>query len=325
MSETQGSKRKVQGRSPPFPFIPLEKAIERARQLGEYSRGHPVRMLSAVNGAWGYNAKSSGGIQTVAALKAFGLITDAGSGDDRKIALSEDAVRLQRNPPAQVIKEILWTAALRPKVIEEYYHKWGTDRPPDEECRWNLIDERGFTPEAAKTFLAVYDATLAFAGLLNSDTGDEVAQDVDRDMAPLTSEQKTVGSRGSGTRGTTRDMGRDSPRKVVAMEGERVVFAEENSPDQYLRLVASGQMDEFLLDALSDYVERQRKRLNADKQRRFDEMDRNIPASRGGSFKISPEMRKALREKGYSDEHIDQMGEERVHKELNLIVGPPRQ
>jgi hypothetical protein len=45
------------------------------------------------------------------------------------------------------------------------------------------------------------------------------------------------------------------------MAGERVVFVEETSPAQYLKLVASGDMDASLLEALEDYVKRQKKRL----------------------------------------------------------------
>lgn len=45
------------------------------------------------------------------------------------------------------------------------------------------------------------------------------------------------------------------------MEGERVVFTEEADPQRYIKLVASGDVDETLLDALTDYVKRQRKRL----------------------------------------------------------------
>lgn len=44
------------------------------------------------------------------------------------------------------------------------------------------------------------------------------------------------------------------------MNGERVVFVEETGPDQYLKLVAAGQMDESLLEALEDFVKRQKKR-----------------------------------------------------------------
>jgi hypothetical protein len=45
------------------------------------------------------------------------------------------------------------------------------------------------------------------------------------------------------------------------MEGERVVFTEENDPQTYVKLIASGVVDDTLLKALEDYVKRQRKRL----------------------------------------------------------------
>ena len=40
-----------------------------------------------------------------------------------------------------------------------------------------------------------------------------------------------------------------------------MVFTEESNPQQYLKLVASGDVDETMLDALEDYVRRQKKRL----------------------------------------------------------------
>jgi hypothetical protein len=49
--------------------------------------------------------------------------------------------------------------------------------------------------------------------------------------------------------------------EVRLMEGERVVFTEESQPRQYLKLIASGDLDNFLLEALEDYVKRLRKRL----------------------------------------------------------------
>ena len=42
---------------------------------------------------------------------------------------------------------------------------------------------------------------------------------------------------------------------------ERVIYREEGMPGQYLKLVASGDLDEYLLDAVADFVKRQRKRL----------------------------------------------------------------
>lgn len=171
------AKRRVHGRSPPFPFIPLERAVERVEKLLEYSKGHPVRLASAVT-AWGYQPKSSGGSQTIAALKSFGLITDSGSNEDRKVVVSDLARRLLRAPPPDVRRELLRKAALSSKVIAEYWLEWNNDRPPDSDCRWELVDNRGFTDEAATKFLQVYDSTIAYAGLGGSDTVVDEADDV---------------------------------------------------------------------------------------------------------------------------------------------------
>ncbi len=45
------------------------------------------------------------------------------------------------------------------------------------------------------------------------------------------------------------------------MDGERVAFTEEGQPGQYLKLIASGDVDDTMLEALEDFVKRQRKRM----------------------------------------------------------------
>jgi hypothetical protein len=45
------------------------------------------------------------------------------------------------------------------------------------------------------------------------------------------------------------------------MEGERVVFTEETNPQNYLKLIASSDVDESMLEALEDFVRRRKKRL----------------------------------------------------------------
>jgi hypothetical protein len=51
--------------------------------------------------------------------------------------------------------------------------------------------------------------------------------------------------------------------KVKVMDSERVAFTEEGQPGQYLKLIASGDVDDSMLEALEDFVKRQRKRLAA--------------------------------------------------------------
>ena len=212
-------RRRTQGRSPPFPFIPLGRAVERARELEAYSRGHAVRAASAAT-AWGYKPTSSGGLQTTAALKGFGLLSEM-PGPEKRVQLTEMARKLLRNPPEPVRLELLRKAALAPKVINEYWGLWGGDRPPDDDCRWALQEERGFTPDAANRFLSVYDATLSYAGLTDSakvsDMETDEYGDIDAEVGPVEAKPSILVEpiRSSG-----------GQEGVALMPGERVVFTE---------------------------------------------------------------------------------------------------
>lgn len=46
---------------------------------------------------------------------------------------------------------------------------WGSDRPADGACMDNLIQNHGFSDSGARDFLKVYDATISFAKLSDSD------------------------------------------------------------------------------------------------------------------------------------------------------------
>ena len=57
-------------------------------------------------------------------------------------------------------------------------------------------------------------------------------------------------------------MGETPKRKVALMEGERIVCTEETNPQNYLKLIANGAIDEAMLEVLEDYVKRQKRRLS---------------------------------------------------------------
>lgn len=155
-------------RSPSFPFIPLDKAVERARIFSVNHRRSPAR-LAVVGPTWGYAAKSSGLLQTVAALKAFGLLEDISGGEDRKVQLTDLAWRLLLDARPGAKEQAIREAAMRPKLIAEYMMEWVPVRPSDEHCISELQFDRGFNEAAAKIFLRVFDETVAFANLRESD------------------------------------------------------------------------------------------------------------------------------------------------------------
>jgi hypothetical protein len=155
-------------RSPSFPFIPLGKAIARARSIAEGYERHPVS-LAAAGETWGYAPKSSGLLQTIAALRAYGLIEDIGRAEDRRIRLSDLGWRILHDTRADARQDAIREAAIHPKSIAEYAYKWLPSRPSDDECISELHLDRGFSPQAAKQYLRVFDKTAVLAHLANSD------------------------------------------------------------------------------------------------------------------------------------------------------------
>ena len=155
-------------RSPSFPFISLRKAVERAKQILDAHRRETTR-LATVAPTWGYAAKSSGLLQTVAALKQYGLIEDSGSGEERRIKLSDLGRRILTDERPGAKEPALKEAARNPRLFAEYIDRWADDFPDDRHCISELSLDRGFTPEAAKTFVKVLRITIKYAGIAGSD------------------------------------------------------------------------------------------------------------------------------------------------------------
>lgn len=155
-------------RSPSFPFIPLPAAIKRLGEFEDYFKRHPAPAKHSGK-AWGMKGWTSQAQQTLAALKSFGLLEYKGSGDSLEASISEDARTYLRAQQDSIKQEVLKRFALKPKNIAKSFSLWGGDRPPDEVCLDQLVLKQGFTDSAAKLFLQVYDSTIAYAKLSDSD------------------------------------------------------------------------------------------------------------------------------------------------------------
>jgi hypothetical protein len=155
-------------RSPSFPFISLRQAVKRTEAFWDRHKRFPTRLTDAAQ-TWGYSPKSSGNLQTVAALKAYGLLEEVGTGSDRKVQLTDLAVRIVNDKRPGVREEWIQEAALKPKWLAEYARRWRDGRPADNHCVSELTLDHRFTVDAAKTFLKVFDDTMRFADLRKLD------------------------------------------------------------------------------------------------------------------------------------------------------------
>jgi hypothetical protein len=196
MSDTQATDLKVKKeRSPSFPFISLRKAVERAGELLEAHKRSPARLVT-VAPTWGYAPKSSGLLQTAAALKQYGLIDDLGGGDDRKIQLTDLASRILLDTRPGAREQALKEAALSSKLISEYANQWVSGRPSDSHCLSELHLDRGFTPDAARVFLRVFDETVSFANLRGDDSTSDLETESEQRQDEETTERDHIKTEG---------------------------------------------------------------------------------------------------------------------------------
>jgi hypothetical protein len=154
-------------RSPAFPVVPLEAAIGKLTEFEAHFKRTAARP-EKVGEAW--NIKTKAYVDRIAAaLRYFGLLEYQGTGKERGIIVSEEGRKYLRAHQDETKQEVIKAAALRPKQIAKFWSEWGRDRPADAACMDLLIQKHGFSDSGARDFLKVYDATIAYAKLSDSD------------------------------------------------------------------------------------------------------------------------------------------------------------
>jgi hypothetical protein len=160
------SDKRKRMRSPAYPYINLETAIKRAREFYEKEQRNAAPLRVAAK-HWGYDEKSSGGLQTAAAMISFGLLRDEGTGEKRKVKLTENALRilLDTRADSEDRASAIRTVALTPKIHQQLWRKWGNNIPSPENLRHTLMLDwqPPFNPAAVDGFIKEYKDTIAFA------------------------------------------------------------------------------------------------------------------------------------------------------------------
>jgi hypothetical protein len=152
-------------RSPSYPAIDLEKALERTKQLASVAGNHAAPVSAALS-AWSYSAKSSGGMLTLAAVKKYGLAEDEGAHASRQLRVTQLGKELAFYDSDRTTSEwtkLAQTAALTPSIHKELWDKYEGQLPADSVIRPYLVLERGFSESAAAEVLRILHHTLTFA------------------------------------------------------------------------------------------------------------------------------------------------------------------
>jgi hypothetical protein len=171
MENQPDTKKKREGRSPGYPGIDLQTAIERAKQIKDHEQKH-FAPISIVCKHWGYSVGSGPALRTMSALLNFGLLEATGSGKDREFKISDSAWRILTDPRVDSPEKdtLIKEAALKPAIHKKLWEKHQGDFPSEDTFEVRLKHEEGFTESGAKEFIREFQSTLTFAKLQKTDS-----------------------------------------------------------------------------------------------------------------------------------------------------------
>jgi hypothetical protein len=241
-------------RSPAYPFISLRRALDRAREFYARQKQHPAPTSAAV-GTWNFREKSSGGLQTISALKQYGLMMENESGTTRYVQLTEAALRILQDERPQSPERDANTKrlALLPKVYAEMWEKWGEALPDEATVKFFLVNEKKYNEAAFNDLFSAYKDTLEFAKLVGTDKTNVAGVEPERPKGrPLN---------------PAPPFGAPPPPPLYGdrlMDGERIVFTHEVEPEHDVRILARGAIDRDLIEAVEAFLVLQRKKLGID-------------------------------------------------------------
>jgi len=171
-------------RSPSFPFVGLREALDRARAFYEAEQRNSARIETAAS-HWGYSPKSSGGKQTIAALRSFGLLDGDSlvklSGRALRILLDE---RLDERGDSEERRRLVQQAALLPPIHSRLWERYGAELPSPQTLKLSLILDEGFNESSVDHFLTEYRETLEYARLAAGPAREETAAERSERTAP---------------------------------------------------------------------------------------------------------------------------------------------
>lgn len=239
-------------RSPNYPAVPLDQAIDLVGRLHSKSRTNVIDRESAAKDL-GYSGLTGRSLKMLGALAQYDLVKSTGKGSLR---VTPVAVDILHGITEADRKAALRHAGAAPKLFKSILDRF-TDGIPSENVIRSYLIQQGYADGAIGPAIKSFVETIRF--LENAAAYDGHGNDDPNESDVLVSLDDG---------GLSAQLPAIIPPPPPAPQGgyrvmgsERVVFSEETGSDQYLKLVAAGPLDDSLLEALEDYIRRQRKRL----------------------------------------------------------------
>lgn len=165
MSATAEPHKKARNRSPNYPAVGLENAVERVKKLwaADGKAGSP---RDAAVKHIGFSSSHGQAMTVLSALVKFGLVEEKG-GRILPTARAVDIITFAESHDRH--RSAIKDAALKPSIYAELVNKFAASGqiPSDGTLRAELIADMGFNPKAVDGFVADFRRSLEFAGLLD--------------------------------------------------------------------------------------------------------------------------------------------------------------
>lgn len=161
-SASTAKNTKAAPRSPNYPYVDLQRAVELATKFYEKYKTHSTPEKLAAE-CWGYSAKSSGTQRVVGALVDYGLVTVKQNAAPlgRELAITENARKVILK--ADGYEAILANMAVSPPIYGDLWQKYGAEIPPESLIQQYLIFTKKFNDDSAKHVSGSFKRTVAYA------------------------------------------------------------------------------------------------------------------------------------------------------------------
>jgi hypothetical protein len=189
MTDQIEKKQKV--RSPNYPAITLERALDLTRTLHSNYNVTSVAFEVAAK-ALHYSSKSSAGMQTMAALSYYGLIDITGKAEDRRIKVTDLAFKIimDDRPVSPERDAAIKQAALNPAIFKKIKEDYPKPLSDESGLAFDLKTKYKFNPGTVSDFISIYKKTMDFAKVYESDIMPE-ENNTDKESELIAAQEKT--------------------------------------------------------------------------------------------------------------------------------------
>lgn len=148
-------------RSPRYPGLSLEAAIERVQTIYDHEKKTPAK-IDVILGHLGLKPGTGPAHRVIAALRQYGLLEPK----DAYLRVSDLAFKiLYLSEESQERQEALREAAYKPQIIKDVFVEFPDGLPSDANLSDYLVSKKSFNPESVAFFVGILRKNLALVPL----------------------------------------------------------------------------------------------------------------------------------------------------------------